>query len=236
MSGVSDHANLLDRPVYGTSQVDRLLSLTPGTARRWIDGYVRGGRFYEPVIRPERTGEDVVTWGEFVETRLLAEYRGKNVPMIRMRPAIMRLRELLGTRYPLAHAKPFVDGRELVLAVQDDVALDASLRIVIVVRTGQTVLAEPAQHFVDTVEFGEGADPTVVRLRPREGSGLVVIDPLRQFGEPVVRSVPTEVIAEQIRAGDRLDMVADLYELSRDEVEAAVRYELTRVAPIGAAA
>ena len=97
MSGVSDHANLLDRPVYGTSQVDRLLSLTPGTARRWIDGYVRGGRFYEPVIRPERTGEDVVTWGEFVETRLLAEYRGKNVPMIRMRPAIMRLRELLGT-------------------------------------------------------------------------------------------------------------------------------------------
>jgi hypothetical protein len=31
-------------------------------------------------------------------------------------------------------------------------------------------------------------------------------------------------------------MVADLYELSREEVEAAVRYELTRVAPIGAAA
>ena len=47
---------------------------------------------------------------------------------------------------------------------------------------------------------------------------------------------PSEVIAELIRAGDRLDMVADLYELSRDEVEAAVRYELTRVAPIGAAA
>jgi uncharacterized protein (DUF433 family) len=236
MSAVLEHVNLLDRPVYGASQVDRLLSLTPGTARRWIDGYTRAGRFYPPVIRPEHTGDELVTWGEFVETRLLAEYRGKNVPMIRMRPAIIRLRDLFGTHYPLAHARPFVTGRELVLSAQDDVALDASLRIVLVVRTGQTVLAEPAQHFIDSVEFGKGDDPAVERVRPREGNGLVVIDPLRQFGEPVVRSVPTEVIAEQIRAGDRLDMVADLYELSRDEVEAAVRYELTRVAPIGAAA
>jgi uncharacterized protein (DUF433 family) len=97
-------------------------------------------------------------------------------------------------------------------------------------------VAEPAQHFIDTVEFETGDDPAIERVRPREGNGLVVIDPPRQFGEPVVRSVPTEVIAELIRSGDRLDMVADLYELSRDEVEAAVRYELTRVAPIGAAA
>ena len=122
------------------------------------------------------------------------------------------------------------------LSAQDDVDLDASLRIVLEVRTGQTVLAGPAQHFIDTVEFGTGDDPAVERVRPREGNGLVVIDPLRQFGEPVVRSVPTEVIAELIRAGDRLDMVADHYELSRDEVEAAVRYELTRLAPVGAAA
>ena len=236
MSTVKEHVNLLDRPVYGASQVDRLLALTPGTARRWIDGYTRAGRFYPPVVRPEHTGDELVTWGEFVETRLLAGYRDKNVPMIRMRPAIIRLRDLFETRYPLAHARPFASGRELVLSAQEDVALDASLRIVLVVRTGQTVLAEPAQHFVDSVEFGNGDDPAVERVRPREGNGLVVIDPLRQFGEPVVRSVPTEVIAEQIRAGDRLDMVADLYELSRDEVEAAVRYELTRVAPIGAAA
>ncbi len=236
MSDVPKHVNLLDRPVYGASQVDRLLALTPGTARRWIDGYTRSGRFYPPVIRPEHTGDELVTWGEFVETRLLAEYRDKNVPMIRMRPAIIRLRDVFGTRYPLAHARPFVSGRELVLSAQDDVDLDASLRIVLVVRTGQTVLAEPAQHFIDTVEFGTGDDPTVERVRPREGNGLVLIDPLRQFGEPAVRSVPTEVIAELIRAGDRLDMVADLYELSRDEVEAAVRYELTRLTPIGAAA
>src|SRR4029077_20858451 len=85
--------DLLDRPIYGMSQVDSLLGLSPGTARRWIDGYCRGGKVYDPVIRLEPTAEEIVTWGEFVEARLLAEYRDRGVPLIRMRPAILKLRE-----------------------------------------------------------------------------------------------------------------------------------------------
>jgi uncharacterized protein (DUF433 family) len=57
-----------------------------------------------------------------------------------------------------------------------------------------------------------------------------VIDPLRQFGEPVVgnSSVRTEIITEQLRAGESIDTIAHLYELPRAAVEAAVRYELGR--------
>ena len=71
---------LLDRPVYGLTQVDELLGLRTGTARRWIDGYVRRDRVYPPVVRVTSTGEDLVTWGEFTETRLLAEFRDAGVP------------------------------------------------------------------------------------------------------------------------------------------------------------
>jgi len=46
----------------------------------------------------------------------------------------------------------------------------------------------------------------------------------------VVRSVPTEVIAEQLRAGDSLTTIAEAYDLRPDQVEAAIRYELLRVA------
>ena len=56
----------------------------------------------------------------------------------------------------------------------------------------------------------------------------VVIDPLLGFGEPVVRGVRTEVIGELVRAGDSPDMIAELYELPRRTVDAAVRYELRR--------
>jgi uncharacterized protein (DUF433 family) len=217
---------LLDRPIYGMAQVDRLLGLRSGTARRWIDGYRRRGRVYPPVVRLDSTGDEIVTWGEFVETRLLSEYRSAGVPLIRMRPAIERLRERFHPRYPLAHARPFVAGRELVLQVQDEVGLDRELRLV-VIRNEQVVLAPPAKLFFESAQFG-GAEEVVERLNPVAGITDVVVDPLRQFGEPVVRSVPTEVIAEQVRAGDSLDTIGSLYELAREQVEAAVRFELIR--------
>ncbi len=229
MSG--DVVNLLERPVYGLPQVDRILSLPGGTARRWIDGYRRGNKSYPPVIREESTGADVATWGEFVETRLLAEYRDMGVPMIRMRPIVVALRGELQTPYPLASARTWlaVDGRELVRRLQDDVGLDRHFRLV-EVRTGQGVLwSRQADDFRKSIEWTEDATERLPRfLRPVHDIEQVVIDPLRGFGEPVVRGVRTEVIAELVRAGDTPEMIADLYDLDRSTVDAAVRYELLR--------
>ena len=235
MASDLDMIDLLDRGVYGMAQVDRLLGLKSGTANRWIDGYKRSGKSYPPVVRVDPTGDEIVTWGEFVETRLLAEYRDAGVPIVRMRPAVDRLRESFNPKYPLAYARPYLDtdGRELVLKVQEKVGLETELQIV-VVRNSQIVLTEQAAKFARAVEFRQG-DGVVERLRPVDGIDEVVIDPLRQFGEPVVRSVPTEVIAEQMRAGEPVDVIADLYELPRPWVEAALRYELLRAAPATAA-
>lgn len=220
-------AAVLDRPVYSMGQADRLLGVRPGTARRWIDGYMRAGRRYPPVIRLEPTGDDVVTWGEFVEARLLAAYRDKGVPLQRLRPAIVRMREEFDVPYPLAHFKPLVAGRDLVLRIQDEVGLDRSLRLV-VMRNDQTVLAPETNAFVDSVEF-ENEGP-VVRLRPAGRDSPVVLDPLRAFGMPVVRSVRTEAIAEEFRAGERPEDIAHGFQLPVDDVLAALRFELTSAA------
>lgn len=233
LSDMDATTDLLDRPVYGMAQVDRLLGLRGGTARRWLEGYRRGGKSYPPVVRVEPTGDEIVTWGEFVETRLLAEYRDSGVSMVRMRPAVDRLREEFHAKYPLAYARPYLDveGRELVRVVQEEVGLERQLRIV-VVRNDQVVLTEPAERFKRSAEFGQNGttESVVVTLRPHYEIAEVVLDPLRQFGEPVVRGrrVPTEVISEHVRAGESLDSIAELYELDRHEVEQALRYELIR--------
>jgi len=229
LSAVSDIVTLLDRPLYAIPSVDRLLALTPGTARRWIDGYMRSGRMYPPVIRIESTGDEVVTWGEFVEARLLSEYRAAGVPLARMRPAIEKLRETFNTMYPLARSHPFVAGRELVLKAQESVRLDHGL-LLVVIRNDQLVLTDRANSFVSSADF-TGDEGIVERLRPVSRIAEVVIDPLRQFGEPVVRSVRTEIIAEQVRAGESIDAIVESYELSRSQVEAAIQYELVRESP-----
>lgn len=230
-SGLLD---LLERPIYGMAQIDRLLGLKSGTAKRWIDGYERSGKKYPPVVRVDPTGDEIVTWGEFVETRLLAEYRNAGVPLVRMRPAVDRLREEFHPKYPLAHARPFVDvaGRELVLKIQEKVGLDRHLRLVELAKNGQIVLVEEADSFRRAAQFRR--DGVVERLLPMTEIPEVVIDPLRQFGEPVVRSVPTEVIAEQVRAGESIAAIVELYELPSASVEAALRYELRRTEAIAA--
>lgn len=121
--------DLLNRPTYGLAQIDSLLGLQAGTARRWIDGYRRGGKLYDPVVREHSTGEEIATWGEFIETRLLAEYRDAGVPMIRMRPAVEALREELKVPYPLASARMWLrpEGRDLVRVVEERVGLDSHL-------------------------------------------------------------------------------------------------------------
>jgi uncharacterized protein (DUF433 family) len=229
----ADLINLVDRPTYGLLQVDRVLGLPSGTARRWIDGYTRGGKSYPPVIREHPTGDEIATWGEFVETRLLAEFRDAGVPMIRMRPAVDVLREQLNTAYPLASSRAWLDteGKELVRKVQERVGLERRLALV-VVRSGQSVLrwSKPAEDFRSSVEWTsrhEGdAQPRL--LRPIHDLPDVTIDPLRGFGEPVVRGVRTEIIAELVRAGETPDAIAELYELPRASIDAATRYELLR--------
>ncbi|WP_186525914.1 hypothetical protein [Leekyejoonella antrihumi] len=51
--------SLLERAIYTYADVDRLNSLTPGTGRRWLEGYQRGGVFYEPYFVMSR---QVLIW------------------------------------------------------------------------------------------------------------------------------------------------------------------------------
>jgi uncharacterized protein (DUF433 family) len=214
-----------------------MLDLPTGTSQRWIDGHDHGGRHHAPVIRVETTGTSTATWGEFVAARLLAEYRDACVSMFRMRPAVMRLREEFGP-YPLASARMWLgnDGRDIVLRTQEEVGLNKAQWIV-VPRSGEVMLpgigddirwSDRAQRFANSLVWSDDPNAAVpTGVRPQSNYPAVLIDPLRGSGEPVVRNVPTEIIAELVRAGDPPEMIADLYELPIDDVNAAVRYELT---------
>ncbi len=214
---------VLQRPMYGVGQAAGLLELPTDTVRRWLDGYERQGVHYAPVVRVEPTGEDIVTWGEFVELGYLREYRRKKVPLQQLRVVIDRLRDAYGVPYPLAHVKPYVAGRALVLQVQEEAGLPEALQMVTIVGD-QLLLAEPAQMFYDKVEF---AEEIAVALRPMGKKSSVELSPERAFGMPAVvgRNVRTEVLYELWQAGEPVDDIAEGYDLEPVQVEDALRYE-----------
>lgn len=221
-SPTNTSVSILERPLYGVGEAAGLLGLRAGRVRAWLDGYERGGIFYEPVIRPNHTGDDVVTWGEFVELGYLREYRRKGVPLQRLRPVIAALRDEYRTLYPLATTKPFVHGRDLVLMLQRQNDLPDPLAIV--VQSGQTILlANEAERFFRKVEFD--THEAACRLRPAGPASPVVIDPLIRFGQPSVRGVSTDRLWELYDAGEPLEVISAGYELPEYDVRTAVAYE-----------
>ena len=174
----------------------------------------------EPLVRERATGSETVTWGEFVEVRLISEYQRRGVSVFRMRPTIMALREEFGTDHPLAAAQPFLsaDGRKLVLRVQQETDLRPSLRFV--VRVEQMILPS-----LEVYRFQQAADYDDAIVRRFRMADNVVIDPEYASGEPTIagRRLRVAAVAKSIAAGETRDAVAEMWDITPEAVDDAVR-------------
>ena len=218
-------ASVLDRRVYTTARAAAILDVPVRTYRRWIDGDTDS----LPVIRPERTGSDVVTWAEFVESGLLAEYRRKHkVRLAELRAFVALLRTSVGVPYPLAHARPWIGpDRMLVVRAQIDSGLPGELQL-IVATSGQMHVLQAAGDFLDRVTWDEGLAAT---YRPGADNGSSVrCDPLLRFGEPQVKGISTSVIFAHHLSGETEREIAGAFSLAPADVRDAITYESRLVA------
>jgi uncharacterized protein (DUF433 family) len=221
---------MLDREVYIYAEVDRLIGLHGGTARRWINGYERGGKVYEPILRVVPCDTSWVTWGEFVEVRMLAEFRDREkVRTSRLRAAVDLLRRMYGIAYPLAHLRPYLDVHERDVTISgDDVGpSDEEIDEAIVVRTGQHLLSD-ARWLADVAVFDHDDDGEQVFTQlpaDREFPGIV-INPARLSGQPtfIGSRVSPVTIAAMANGGMRHEDIAADYGLSLQQVQQAIDY------------
>ncbi len=218
-------ASVLDREIFTEAEAARLLRVPPSTLHYWLEGGERRGRTYSPVIRPEPRGGRIVTWAEFVEAALLRQYRRKHqIPMRELRNFIDDLRDRLGVLYPLAHKRPFVSGRQLVVEAQEASGLDADFWLV-AWASGQLILTTPSEEFFERVEW-EG--DLAAGWRPHDDpKSPVRIEPDVRFGRPNVKGISTEVLWEQVEAGADEDEVAQAFGLAVDDVRWAMAFELS---------
>jgi uncharacterized protein (DUF433 family) len=210
--------------MYTEAAAARLLDVPPRTLNYWLEGGVRQGNHYKPVIRPEPRGSRAsVTWAEFVEAGLLREYRRTHgVPMAELRAFIDKLRDQFGIPYPLADRRPFVSGKQLVLEAQDVAGLDAEFCLVAVVRD-QLILTPPSDSFLKRVEW---RGDTAAEWRPHDDPRSPVrIDPEVRSGRPAIGGIRTEVLWEHVEGGEDLGEVAEAFEVSIDDVRWALAYE-----------
>jgi len=210
--------------MYSEAAAARLLRVPQRTLNYWLDGGERHGRTYRPVIRVEPRGAGAsVTWAEFIEAGLLREYRRTHgVPMAELRYFIDLIRDRTGIPYPLAHQRPFVSSRQLVMEAQEEAQLDPEFCLVATVR-GQLLLTPAADAFLKRVTW---EDDVAAAFRPHDDPRSPVrIEPDTRFGRPAVRGISTDALWEHAQAGENADEIAGEFGIAPADVRWALAYE-----------
>jgi uncharacterized protein (DUF433 family) len=216
---------VLDSELYSEQEAARLLGLPPSTLHYWLEGGTRRGNVYAPIIRPEPKDRRWVTWAEFIEAGWLSTYRrSKNVPMKELRAFIEVLREEMGVPFPLAHSKPLVSGRELVLRAQEGAKLAPEFQLVLPVGN-QLMLSYAGEQFLDRVVW---QGDIAAGWKPHNVDSPVSVRPDIRFGRPAVAGVSTLSIFETSEEGATKDEIAEDFGISVADVRWALSYEEQR--------
>jgi hypothetical protein len=176
----------LNTGIYSLSEAAKLTGVSTGRIRRWLKGYdFRKGqkvRHSDAVWQGQHTS----AW---VENRIAFLRQG--VSWKTMRLAHTLAREEMGTEYPFCTNRFVTDGRKTLLK-QGTASGDQAL---IDIATNQPEFLRLVRPFLKELEFAD--DHYLSRWWPLGKDRAVVVDPVRNFGQPTVAKsgVPTQVLA-----------------------------------------
>jgi uncharacterized protein (DUF433 family) len=211
--------------------VARYLRLPVATVRAWALGqpWHRNDRhgFFKPVIQGHRTKSGLAfSFVNLVELHVLSALRRINkLPLRKVRASLDYLaRRYPGVDHPLADLDLLTDGLDL--------WLDELGALVAISSWGQTGIREILETRLRRVERERSG--RALRLFPFTRSAAsadepraIVIDPEVSFGAPVLTStgIPTGILEQRFTEGDGVEHLARDYDLPRDEIEEAIRWE-----------
>lgn len=210
------------RPMYTAAEVARWARTTPQTARRWISGYsYRSGQMerWSPPVARRAPDEPFLTFENVIEIAAVAALRRAGLSMQRIRADVDFARRELGIGRPLLSERFRTDGRELFLR---DAATHPHWTNLS--RSGQVAWSY-LEEVLREVDYAE--DLLARRWWPVGRDEGVVVDPLVNFGRPVVAivGVRTETLLDRWVAGVTLEELAGEYGVTPGAIERAVRFE-----------
>ncbi len=212
-----------EQPCYPISYAARLTQLPESTLRAWVAGrsYLTrdGRRRAAPVIPPAEPG--YLSFINLVEAHALAAMRREyQLKLDKIRRAVRYVEKELQVAHPLARQEFKTDGVELFV--------EHVGKLLNVSKDGQAAIREALGDRLERVEYEAGfAARLYPWIRPHFGEQprLVVIDPARAFGRPVLAAsgVPVASIKERFAGGESSSALAKDFGVGVDAIEEALR-------------
>ncbi len=230
--GRTDIDFLRRTPAYSYVEAAHYLNLPPSTLSSWFRGqtYTHDHeiRRFRPVIRLDGKPGEGLSFLNLIEAHVLAAIRRQHrVPLQKVRKALDYVQRRLDIQRPLVDVRFETDGVDLFVHELE--------RLINVSREGQLEIEPVILRYLQRIERDLTGAP--IKLYPftrksvsAEEPAPVEIDPRVAFGRPVLvgRGVPTAILADRFKAGDSLADLAEDYDTSAQNIEEAIRCELTR--------
>lgn len=209
--------------IYTTPEVAKILGLPRTKVKRWLKDYWTTKFSSAGIQYSDGEGiEQVTNFHTLIEFFTFYQLRERGVSAQKIVAAHHILAEVFNTQYPFATSNILTDGEKVIFegSVGEIIKADKSLQMYI------TQVIEP---FCERIEFDKNS--LADRFFPMGKKHGVVIDPKRKFGQPVVgeTNILTETVFSLFRAGEPVDIIANLYDLEVNQVEDAINFH-TRLA------
>lgn len=214
--------------VYSLPEASRLISVPRQRIRRWLEGYVfrSSGRTYysAPVVAADvgrSSGELSLSFADLLEVRFLDAFLQHGVSLREIRLAAEGARELVESDHPFSTKKFKTDGKSILA----EIGKPRSRKYLDVAKSQWVFSSIVRPYLFAGVEFNQMNEPN--RWWPLTKRKLVLIDPERSFGTPIVSEggVPTRVLAASAKAEKSRRTAALLYDVPLRAVNHAVEYE-----------
>ncbi|MCH8613484.1 DUF433 domain-containing protein [Arsenicicoccus dermatophilus] len=206
-------------PILTARDAARHLRMPESTLDVWLKPLDGAEPLVHSVV-PERRGWPRVPFVGVIEAHVLRELRTAGIPMDEIRKVVQILREGMSDPYALASSRLATIGDPSGAAGKDS-RLFAELDDALVNQHNQGSIREVLASHLRFVKWDDEGRPRALRLSQYPDRAEVIIDPRFAWGSPVLAEsrTPIEAVVSLWQAGEPMDVVAEEFDLSRDQVE-----------------
>jgi uncharacterized protein (DUF433 family)/DNA-binding transcriptional MerR regulator len=202
--------------IYSFAEAATYLGASSSQVRRWMNG-----RLWDSQLA--RLNVDGIGFKDLIELRFVRALRAEGVSLAAVRSAFDIARQELSTPYPFTSPSFRTEGKEIFLRAMDQIGdrslLDSKQRRAAI----QRIVGPSIREGIEVDANGEAS-----RWYPLKRSKVVVLDPARGFGKPIlsIYGVPTAALAAAVAAeGGDEKRVARYFDVSLIGVRKAVQFE-----------